>query len=32
MFQGSNSADTIDHVVLVTNWFDELDQLFTTAP
>jgi serine/threonine-protein kinase len=31
MFQGSNSADTIDHVVLVTNWFDELDQLFTTA-
>ncbi len=29
MFQGSNSADTVDHVVLVTNWFDELEQMFT---
>ena len=32
MFQGSNSADTIDHVVMVTNWFDELDQMFTATP
>ena len=29
MFQGSNSADTIDHVVMVTNWFDELERMFT---
>ncbi|MGB5552356.1 MAG: protein kinase [Thermoanaerobaculia bacterium] len=31
MFQGSNSADTIDHVVMVTNWFDELEQMFTVS-
>ena len=32
MFQGSNSADTVDHVVMVTNWFKELEQMFTATP
>lgn len=32
MFQGLSSSDKVDHVVMITNWFPELEETFATTP
>ena len=32
MFQGLASSEIVDHVVMITNWFPELEETFANTP
>ena len=32
MFQGLGNSDITDHVIMITNWFADLEQTFANKP